>query len=93
MYLNFFRFTLAQTVAEFNNLKKHVQNIKSKVDKVEDEEVKGQFADFMTVSFDNFHLSKKKEYFCLCLIKHTKYILKQTEDSKGSLKSRKSTKI
>lgn len=41
------RFTLAQTTTEFNLLKKHVHAIKSKVDQVDDEEVKGQFKEFM----------------------------------------------
>ncbi|XP_063413228.1 inverted formin-2-like isoform X1 [Mytilus trossulus] len=70
------RFTLAQTVAEFNNLKKHVQNIKSKVDKVEDEEVKGQFSDFMAEAMNDLEdveegisrvkalSTKMAEHFC-----------------------------
>lgn len=43
------RFSLTQTVTEFNQLRKHVEEIKSKVGKAEDEEVKGQFAEFMEV--------------------------------------------
>lgn len=41
------RFSLTQTVTEFNQLRKHVEEIKTKVGKAEDEEVKGQFAEFM----------------------------------------------